>query len=637
MCGLAGILGRDDPTQVAIAAMTAALTHRGPDDGGTWVDPAAGVALGHRRLAIRDLSPAGHQPMTSADGRYVVVYNGEIFNAEDLRADLPGIAWRGHSDTEVLVEACAAWGIAATVRRLIGMFAFALWDRAERVLWLGRDRLGIKPLYWGENGGAILFASELKALAAHPGWTPRVNRAAAAAFLRFAYVPAPMSIYAGITKLPPGHLARIEVGRPASLTAYWSPEDVVQAGLSNPLDLSDIEAADQLEELLCDAVRRRLVADVPVGAFLSGGVDSSAVVALMAKASPHRVRSFTIGFEEADYSEAAHAEAVARHLGTDHTTLTVRPSDAMDVIPSLPEWYDEPFGDSSMIPTYLVSQLTREHVTVALSGDGGDEAFAGYNRYLLASGLWRRLGWMPRRLRSLARNAVEALPPAAWSRLLAPLPVPPQAGDKAHKFAGVLDAGTIDDLYRRLISQWQDVSALMPGQDGWGHRPWTANLAEVVSDPIRRMQLIDQMTYLPDDILTKVDRASMAVALEVRVPILDHRVVEFSWRLPRRQCLRGGAGKWLLRQVLYRHVPKELIERPKMGFGVPIAEWLRGPLRAWAEDLLSPEALGASNLVDARPVRAAWATHLSGRRNLQYGLWNVLMLQAWHRRWGVAA
>jgi len=625
--------------EAAVRRMNDTIVHRGPDGDGVWVDEEAGIALAHRRLAIVDLSPLGRQPMESADGRWVIAFNGEIYNFQDLRAELEaqGSAFRGHSDTEVLVEAVAAWGVEATARRLIGIFALALWDRRERALHLVRDQVGVKPLYWARFGGTVLFGSQPKTLRAHPAFRAEVDRDALTAYFRFAYVPAPHSIYKGVHKLEPGCILTFRGAAEPVRTVYWSLEGAVRAGLSDRLDLSDEEAADQLETLLSDAVGRQMVADVPLGAFLSGGVDSSTVVALMQAQSDRPVRTFTIGFKEAGYDESADARAVAGHLGTDHTELTVEPGHALEVIPRLAEWYDEPFADASQIPTFLVSEMTRRSVTVALSGDGGDELFAGYTRYFLGSRLWRMMGPVPAGLRGAAAGLIRAVPPGRWDALLGRLPgIPRLAGDKLHKLAGILAASGPDALYRGLVSQWHDPEALVLG----GREPhgllWDDRLPGAVPDFVERMQRLDAGTYLPDDILAKVDRASMAVALEARVPLLDHRVLEFAWRLPLSQKIRGGQGKYLLRQVLYRHVPRELIERPKMGFGVPIDGWLRGPLRDWAEGLLDERRLREDGLLDVVTVRRTWAEHLSGRRNWQYRLWAVLMFQAWKAHWDKA-
>lgn len=640
MCGIAGFHafaeGSPEAMDRCVRRMTDVLEKRGPDSHGYWSDPQAGVALGHRRLAIVDLSPLGHQPMVSASGRSVIAYNGEIYNFAELRADLEarGVAFRGRSDTEVLVEACEAFGVENAVRRCIGMFAFAFWDRRTRTLTLARDRLGIKPLYWGYAGETLVFGSELKALREHPAFAAEIDRDALAAYLRHNYIPAPRSIHRGVRKLQPGCLLVVRAGSEPVEAPFWSMADVVRRGQEERRAIGDAEAIDELETLLRDAVGRRMIADVPLGAFLSGGVDSSTVVALMQEQSSRPVRTFSIGFHEDGYDEARHAAAVADHLKTDHTELYVDPARAREVIPQLPEMFDEPFADSSQIPTYLVSQMTRRHVTVSLSGDGGDELFAGYNRYTLARDLWRRVGWMPRPLRRAAAGMIRAVPPSAWTRLFEAVPAalrPPQAGDKLHKLAGVLGGGP-GELYRSLVSQWPDPAALVPGAREPEGPLSDMSVAASVPDLVERMQYLDTITYLPDDILTKVDRASMAVSLEARVPLLDHRVVDFAWRLPMHFKIRDGETKWLLRQVLYRRVPRALIERPKMGFGVPIDAWLRGPLRDWAESLLDEGRLRSEGFLDPEPVRRRWSEHLSGRRNWQYAIWTVLMFQAWLER-----
>ncbi|MGB7042670.1 MAG: asparagine synthase (glutamine-hydrolyzing) [Xanthobacteraceae bacterium] len=639
MCGIAGFIGAasGSDTGTIAEAMAKSIAYRGPDDQGIWTDGECETALVHRRLSIIDLSAAGHQPMLSADERYVISYNGEVYSFQPIAAELAarGHKFRGHSDTEVILESFAVNGIEATLKRMIGMFAVALWDRRDRTLTLMRDRLGIKPLYWAKFGNTFLFGSELKALRAHPGWTPRIDQSAVAAFMRHNYIPAPRTIYEGVYKLEPGTVLTQPWRSEPNISRFWDARSVARDGSHNPVEGSDAELTEQLESLLKDAVSRRMIADVPLGAFLSGGVDSSTVVALMQAAKSGTVKSFSIGFDIEGYNEAPHAAAVARHLQTDHTELTVTSKEALDVIPRLADFYDEPFADSSQIPTYLVSAMTRKYVTVALSGDGGDELFAGYNRYQLTQRFWRSLSLMPRAVRKGAAAALTAVRPDRWTQILSALPSrlrPPQAGDKVHKAAAVLRLDSADAVYRRLVSHWEP-SEIMPQVAEPRSILDDATVAKDFPDLLERMQFLDLVTYLPDDILTKVDRASMAVALEARVPLIDHRVVEFAWRLPENVKVRNGTSKWLLRQVLNRHVPSELIERPKMGFGIPLGEWLRGPLRDWAETLLNEQRLRQAGLLDAGMVRRYWADHLDGRRNWQYLIWDVLMLEAWRERW----
>ncbi len=637
MCGVAGLFdyrARRAPDALAAQgrAMADAVLHRGPDAGGVWSDAAVGVALGHRRLSIIDLTEAGAQPMVSCCGRFVVSYNGEAYNADALKPELEAAdrKFRGHCDTEVIVEGCAVWGVEATIKRLIGMFALALWDRQERALYLVRDRLGIKPMYWVETGETLLFGSELKALRAVKEWQPALDRDAVAAYLRFAYVPGSRGIYQGVRQLAPGTMLVARAGRPVEIREFWSLDQVARNGQADRFAGSEDEAAQILDALLGDAVKRRMIADVPLGAFLSGGIDSSTVLALMQKASNRPVRSFSIGFHEKGFDEAPHAARVAKHLGTDHTELYVEPGHALEIIPRLPTMYDEPFADVSQIPTFLVAEMTRRHVTVALSGDGGDELFAGYTRYFRSEAVRKVLDTVPRGARSAAAAAVKSVAPATWSALGSW--AMPQFGDRVHKLAGAL-AGTPADFYRLMVTHWDNPDAIVRS----GAEPkgllWDETLAQRVPDPVERMQYLDTLTYLPDDILTKVDRASMAVALEARVPLLDHRVVEFSWRLKPALKASGGVGKRILRRVLDRYVPKALIDRPKMGFGVPIDSWLRGPLKEWAETLLGEKRLAAEGVFDPAPIRAKWREHLSGERNWQYPLWTVLMFQAWKEHW----
>ena len=641
MCGLTGFVspaaGADEMI-VRVRRMADALAHRGPDDSGEWSDPEAGVAMGFRRLAIIDLSAAGHQPMLSASGRFVGMMNGEIYNFEDLRAELRAAgrapAFRGHSDTEVMLAGFEAWGVEAAVRRFNGMFAIALWDRLERRLHLIRDRMGVKPLYYGLSGSTFMYGSELKALCQHPQFSGRIDRGALQLYLQFMYVPAPYSIYEDVSKVMPGTILTFDpTTKHVKNSVYWSARDAAISGMENRFKGSLDDAAHELEELARDAIRMRMVADVPLGVLLSGGVDSSLVTALMQAQSTSPIRSFTIGFTDRSYDEAPFAAAVAEHLGTSHTALMMTAEDVLQVIPKLPAMYDEPFADSSQMPTHLVAMLARQQVTVCLSGDGGDELFGGYVRYFIGESLFNRLAVVPRPVRPVLARALTAVPADTWDRILeAGYPLlpkrlrQPRPGERIHKIGRVLSAGDADAMYFELVSHWANV--VVDGTDATA--PVTVRAAwPALSHPVERMMYFDQISYLPDDILAKVDRASMAVSLEVREPLLDYRLVEFAWRLPLSMKVRGGTGKRVLRRVLGRHLPPALLDRPKMGFGVPLDQWLRGELRDWAESLLDESLLRDQGLIDPRPIRAKWNEHLAGKSDWKYHLWAVLMFQAW--------
>jgi asparagine synthase (glutamine-hydrolysing) len=608
--------------------MTQTLLHRGPDDSGVWVDASAGLALGHRRLAILDLSPLGHQPMTSACGRYVVSFNGELYNYRMLRRELEeaGHAFRGRSDTEVLLSAVAQWGLESAVSRFNGMFAIALWDRHARLLHLVRDRMGEKPLYYGWMGHTFLCASELKALKAHPRFDSPLHRGALALYLRHNYIPAPYSVYAHVSKVAPGTIVTVALEQPGvtRIAPYWSVVGVAARGGAHPFQGDAAEAAGCLEALLRDAVSLRMEADVPLGAFLSGGVDSSTIAAVMQAQSVKPVRTFSVGFDEDRYNEAPHAKRVAEHLGTAHTELRVSAADALNVIPKMPAVYDEPFSDSSQIPTYLIAALTRQHVTVALSGDGADELFGGYDRYLQTVRLWKAIQAMPGPVRQLTRRVLAHGHEGAWFERFLPRRL---SGGRVTKLTDMLAAESLEALYRIAVSHWNEPPLVANGLT----EPVTALTMPpgAGQDSVGRLMLLDMMTYLPDDILVKVDRASMAVSLEVRVPYLDHRAVEFAWSLPQSMKLREGRGKWLLRQVLQRYLPASLQDRPKMGFGIPLDSWLRGPLREWAESLLDRKRLLDQHVFDPEPVRQKWAEHLAGTADWQFYLWDVLMCQGW--------
>ncbi len=666
MCGISGYIGKaSDPTEVTEMGrrMATVMGHRGPDDEGVWIDQDAGVALSHRRLSILEISSAGHQPMVSHSGRYVIVFNGEIYNHLELRQDLEvdGLAggcsctilntqiipqrgqirWNGHSDTETLLEAIEAWGVEVTLKRCVGMFAFALWDKQTHTLTLARDRMGEKPLYYGWQGDAFLFGSELKALKAHPAFEGKIDRDVTSLYFRHCYIPAPYSIYKGINILPPGTYLQVLVRHchaevQHAPKSYWDLRAVVEQGARNPFKGVEHEAVDELEHLLRQSIRGQMLSDVPVGAFLSGGIDSSTVVALMQAESDHPIRTFTIGFEEDEYNEADHASAVAEHLGTDHTELYVTAEQAMRVIPRLLTLYDEPYADSSQIPTFLVSELARKHVKVCLSGDGGDELFGGYDRYTWACLIYQKASWIPLLLRMIAAHTLKKTPVAIANQILNGVSCLQRDGstyaNQAHnlqRLATMLAFESPEALYLDLISHWNGPGELVLGAT----EPKT-----VLTDPNRwvdrpefehRMMYLDQISYLPDDILVKVDRAAMGVSLETRVPLLDHRIVEFAWRLPLSMKIHGGQSKWLLRQVLYRYVPRELVERPKMGFSMPTGDWLRGPLREWADVLLDEARIKEEGILNPVPIRDKWLAHLEGKQNWSSFLWGVLMFQAW--------
>ncbi len=641
MCGFAGFLGSSGPASASdaiVKRMADAIRHRGPDDSGTFTDDASGLALGHRRLSIIDLSPAGHQPMISSSGRFVITFNGEIYNFAAIRMELESSNlaphWRGHSDTEVLLAAIEAWGTAAAVKRCAGMFAFAVFDRQTRNLTLARDRLGEKPLYYGMLGAVFLFGSDLAALKQHPSWQGEIDRDALTLLLRYNSIPAPHSIYRGIKKLLPGCILEFKSGVEPRVAPYWDAAHEISNASANPFSGSATEAVDETERLIRQSLAGQMIADVPLGAFLSGGIDSSTVVALMQTISTRPVKTFSIGFHETGYNEAPHAKAVAQHLGTEHTELYVTDAEAIATVSRLAAVYSEPFADSSQIPMLLVSELSRRHVTVALSGDGGDELFSGYTRYALGQKTWDRLRHIPAPLRRTIAKAVTAAGPEALNRLLRPATsLLPQRyrtqrpGDTLVKGASVAALNSLDDVYRVLVSHWLAPADLVIG----GSEPALRHSRDLLQDldPVRRMMHEDLVRYLPDDILAKVDRAAMSVSLETRVPLLDHRLVEFSASLPMHILRHEGQSKWPLREILFRHVPRHLIERPKMGFGIPLDTWLRGPLRDWAENLLAESRLTNDGFFHAAPIRKAWTDHLSGNRNMHHPLWEILMFQSW--------
>jgi asparagine synthase (glutamine-hydrolysing) len=649
MCGIAGFW--KNPTNRSVnwleetaTTMANTLVHRGPDDSGVWVDLEVGVAFGHRRLSIIDVSEAGHQPMISRDGRYVIVYNGEVYNFQELGLQLVklGHRFRGNSDTEVMLACFVEWGVQESVKKFNGMFAFALWDREERQLWLARDRIGEKPLYYGTQNGTFFFASELKAIRAHPDFRPKINRDALASFLRFSYVPAPHSIYKSIKKLLPGHLLCLQSSKSDSNSyPYWSMEEVMHVNKIDPFSGSMEEAVDELEKRLKNTVRSRMVSDVPLGAFLSGGIDSSTIVALMQSQNDNAVNTFSIGFHEQEFNEAIYAKKVAKHLGTNHTELYVTPQEAMDVIPKLSLMYDEPFADSSQIPTHLISVLARKHVTVSLSGDGGDELFAGYNRYFIADRLWKLTGRIPNVLKNKTADLMDVISSAIVQRLfgkiegiLSPRMKVSLPAEKFYKLARSLRATSSPQaIYKRIVSIIHSPEQLLISGNELKTKVDAEALWREIDDIILTMMYLDIKTYHPDDILQKVDRASMNVSLENRVPYLDHDLMEFIISLPLAMKIRNGSSKWILRQVLYRYVPQDLIERPKMGFAVPVGDWIKGPMRNWASKLISQKRMDNEGYFNKDAVGKMWRQHLSGRYNRTHELWNILMFQAWLESW----
>ena len=645
MCGFTGFLNAgnlyDEKSQkVILSKMTNALNHRGPDDTGYWSSKEEGISFGHKRLSILDLSEAGHQPMISGSGRYVIAFNGEIYNHLDLRDILESsnknLIWKGSSDTETLLACFDSWGIEETIKKTVGMFAFALWCNKSRTLTLGRDRLGEKPLYYGwqgkGNSRVFLFGSELKALNNHPSLEGVIDRNAVCLYLRHNSIPAPYSIYSGISKLLPGTLLNISYeDQNPKIVTYWSAASAALESEEEDFKFDKASLVDNLESLLSKTVKQQMLSDVPLGAFLSGGVDSSTIVSLMQAQSTNKISTFTIGFNEEGYNEAKYAKNVANYLGTDHTELYVTANEALKVIPDLPNIYDEPFSDSSQIPTILVSKLASEKVTVSLSGDGGDEIFCGYNRYKIAENYWNNIRRIPLTSRNLISKAMLRVPPKFWDSLCSLFLSKENFGNKIHKTAYALKSKGVDDLYMNLVSHWMNPSEIViNGVEPESVLSNNLSLFDEV-DAVKAMMILDQMTYLPDDILTKVDRAAMSSSLETRVPFLDHRIVEFAGKIPQEYKIKRGQSKWALRQVLYRYVPKELIERPKEGFAVPIDKWLRTSLRDWAEDLLDPSLMNKEGIFNNHDIQQKWQEHLSEEYNWQYLLWDILMFQSWLR------
>ncbi len=645
MCGIAGFLSfkpnqTRDLLQPIGEKMSDALIHRGPDDSGIWTDEENMILLAHRRLSILDLSPSGHQPMFFPGGRYVLIFNGEIYNCLEIREELKKLSFqfKGHSDTEAMLAAFETWGVVESLKKFIGMFAAALWDKKEKELFLIRDRMGKKPLYYGFMGDTFLFGSELKALKAHPQFRGTISRSALTAYLRYSYIPTPYSIYENIYKLPPGAILTLNPVKgwdKVKIETYWSFKEITEKNERPPSHLSEERAAEDLELLLLNAAKLRMYSDVPLGVFLSGGIDSSLVAALMQAQSKTPIKTFTIGFQEAGYNEAQYARDIAERLGTEHTEFYLSPKETMDVIPLLPDIYDEPFADPSQIPTYLVSKLAKQQVTVVLSGDGGDEIFGGYNRYLIGKKIWKKISRLPAPIKKLFSKTITGIPPRTLDSFFSllgsahlPLLKEERPGEKLHKLTQILNASSCEEIYYQIVSQWKEPESIVINGNEPPNDLKTASWNSWMSCA-EKMMAWDTLTYLPDDILAKVDRASMAVSLEVRAPILDHRVVEYAWRLPIEMRIQNGKTKWILRKILYKHVPKELIERPKMGFGLPIGEWIRGPLRGWTESLLNLERLKNEDYFYPEPILEKWNEHLSGKKSWTNLLWNILMFEIW--------
>ncbi|MFW8744745.1 asparagine synthase (glutamine-hydrolyzing) [Mesorhizobium japonicum] len=653
MCGISGIVSLKSELfgkslEAIVEAMGAKLAHRGPDDNGVWSDHSR-VALSHRRLSILDLSAAGRQPMHSSNGQFIIVFNGEIYNHLELRKELnlgEGLndsrAWKSHSDTETFLEAISAWGVEKALQRLVGMFAFALWDKAEDSLYLGRDRLGEKPLYYGLQGNSFLFASELKAFKAFPRFGGDIDRKALGLFLQYGYIPAPYSIYKNVFKLLSGSYIKIKlediaVGKLPLVRSYWSLREVAEFGQKNIFSGNIIEATDELDRLLRQAVSGEMLSDVPLGALLSGGIDSSTIVALMQAESRSNIKTFTIGFNEASYNEAGHAREIAKYLGTSHTEMYISPEQALSVIPNMATLYDEPFADVSQIPTFLISKLASEYVTVCLTGDGGDELFGGYNRYVTAVKFWRKSKLLPKGIRSAIAGKLEgAISPASEARINRLLQFFPRQfrhnamGAKLNKLTEILTVDSEEEIYSRLLSKWKNVEKVLCSGNGLNELTGYDGIRSQIKEYEHRMMLQDSLSYLPDDILVKVDRATMGVSLEARAPMLDHRVVEFAWSLPLEMKIKGGDGKWILQKVLERYIPRSITSRPKAGFSVPIDAWLRGPLRPWANVLLERKSIMQGGFFDADEIEKKWRRHLIGECNVGHQLWNILMFQAWY-------